>query len=569
MVSAGSSAVPGTIEHKPVPLGSLDSHSSDVRDFGRAADTLNVDINRVNEPQRRLGMVRRLDAQQSGPIRLMFSYAGLCSRYFELVGGGGLILVRGDYYGGILVPGGQPGVSVDETQITTPTPDVQPLSVFTANPDSSVALEWRFPDGTKLAPFGAEYVVVLRKIGSEPDSIDDEDATEIYRGLGSSYVDEDVNTVEGVFYKAWVQYTTGLSDSKSASSLANIIFVDPTAAAGGNGRSWGTAYNKLQDAVDDYEYGDEIWIAPGTLTRKGTDTHVADTSGLDDADVVDMKIYGAVPSGSISLDEQDYESQSTVLDGESACSHAFNFDGDLLTIVGVDAQGGTGLDEGVSGLFADHRSGDTSSVVATGCLFTGIAGNFYSLEVSDGDITVSGCNFSGGLGVSVTSSSTPNTVDASSCSFSDGARLFHSAVGTVGNSVTVTGCSTIDLLVCTNAAVNITNCTWKRALMRNLSSGVISSCTASSGLAVGNGGGMSIESCDDLSVTSCTISGCSATHRGGGIYITSPSTNVLISGCTFINNTAGIEGGAVYNQGSVAVLSSNTYSGNVPDDVAP
>ena len=49
---------------------------------------------------------------------------------------------------------------------------------------------------------------------------------------------------------------------------ARVITVDDDADVGGDVLSWETAYKYLQDALDDAESGDEIWVAEGTYTHQ-------------------------------------------------------------------------------------------------------------------------------------------------------------------------------------------------------------------------------------------------------------------------------------------------------------
>ena len=50
------------------------------------------------------------------------------------------------------------------------------------------------------------------------------------------------------------------------SASAEIFYVNSNAAAGGDGTSWETAYNDLQDALamTVSGRGDQVWIAQGT-----------------------------------------------------------------------------------------------------------------------------------------------------------------------------------------------------------------------------------------------------------------------------------------------------------------
>ena len=78
-----------------IRLGTLDSQSNDVRDFGRASDLVNVDIDKTNEVSRRKGYIRRLSSQGAGPIRFLHSYGGICGRFYQYSAGGGLIKIDG------------------------------------------------------------------------------------------------------------------------------------------------------------------------------------------------------------------------------------------------------------------------------------------------------------------------------------------------------------------------------------------------------------------------------------------------------------------------------------------
>ena len=49
----------------------------------------------------------------------------------------------------------------------------------------------------------------------------------------------------------------------SLSIFGKVIYVDDDANAGGDGASWDTAFNYLQDALSDAQYGDEIRVAEG------------------------------------------------------------------------------------------------------------------------------------------------------------------------------------------------------------------------------------------------------------------------------------------------------------------
>lgn len=601
--------------HKVIPMGPVETKSNDVRNFGRAVDTLNVDINRVNEPQRRLGMVRRLAEQQSGVIRLMFSYSGLCSRYFDLAGGGGMIFTHGEFYGGILTPGRQPGISILPTLPETPTVGILPLSEFVALGGGSIHLEWRYPDGSKQAPFGAVAVVIMRKAGAEPESIDDEDATEVYRDLGYSYIDEEVDDAQSFFYKAWVLYQGRQSAPKSASVLTDVIFVDKSAAAGGNGKSWDTAFQHPQDALDVFEDGDQIWASKGTYTRKSAaDRRVIDSESLSLADMTNVIMYGGMESGDLILTGRDYTSNPTILDGENFCYNVFRFDGESLVFDGFTVRRGRGAatgsfwdryGAGVEVVHRDLTSGAIVSSVMTDCRFedcraqgNGNGGGVYAFQ---GSFSFESCVFDschaggtsgsgGGLAVdNYYYAPMVGDVDVVDCLFTscrsdkNSGGGFYVSGRNWNTALSVSGCSfsscfaldngggmVVEDESCSSMSVNADftgNSSGSRGggLFVEVG-GTIASCVFSGNTSLFNGGGMHASSdLGLLAVTGCEFSSNTAT-LGGGVFTSGMAGSMLISSCGFTNNAQW----ALYSDDPSKVsLSELTFSGNVPGDVGP
>lgn len=88
-------------------------------------------------------------------------------------------------------------------------------------------------------------------------------------------------------------------------------YVDASAASGGNGTSWASAYNDLQLALGD-NCGD-IWVAQGVYTPS--------SSGDVDASfevVPGMKLYGGFQSGASTIDQRDVRANPTILSGDLA-----------------------------------------------------------------------------------------------------------------------------------------------------------------------------------------------------------------------------------------------------------
>ncbi|MEL7120857.1 MAG: right-handed parallel beta-helix repeat-containing protein, partial [Bacteroidota bacterium] len=98
-----------------------------------------------------------------------------------------------------------------------------------------------------------------------------------------------------------------------------FIFVDADAAGGGDGIAWGTAYNKLQDALDEAcgcANPVEIWVAEGTYyPDEGvtpTDNDISSTFQLCN----NVEIYGGFDGNESMLSERDFANNVTILSGD-------------------------------------------------------------------------------------------------------------------------------------------------------------------------------------------------------------------------------------------------------------
>jgi hypothetical protein len=80
---------------------------------------------------------------------------------------------------------------------------------------------------------------------------------------------------------------------------------------GGDGSSWASAFNDLQDALATATAGDEIWVAAGTY-KPTTDGNREISFNLESG----VSLYGGFAGTETDLDERDWEVNSTVLSGD-------------------------------------------------------------------------------------------------------------------------------------------------------------------------------------------------------------------------------------------------------------
>lgn len=88
---------------------------------------------------------------------------------------------------------------------------------------------------------------------------------------------------------------------------ADTLRVQQGAAAGGNGKSWATAFNSFQAALDAWKNGDEIWVARGT--------YLADIAGpfvIKDS----MRIYGGFKGTELLREHRDWFRFRTILSAD-------------------------------------------------------------------------------------------------------------------------------------------------------------------------------------------------------------------------------------------------------------
>ncbi|PEN05720.1 hypothetical protein CRI93_11460 [Longimonas halophila] len=155
---------------------------------------------------------------------------------------------------------------------------------------------------------------------------------------------------------------SGQTDPQEFSIYGDVVqtfYVDADASGADTGASWDDAFNDLQDALDSATSGDEIWVAEGTYTP-GTDRGDRFTmSGNQDG----LKVYGGFAGGETALSDRDSRANETILsgdiDGDGTLAgnsfHVVFFNGPITpdtVLDGVVIEGGSATGSG-----ADSRGG--------------------------------------------------------------------------------------------------------------------------------------------------------------------------------------------------------------------
>jgi len=191
----------------------------------------------------------------------------------------------------------------------------------------------------------------------------------------------------------------------TAALQAQVVYVDDDALPGGDGSSWATAYNDLQDALAATSTG-EIWVAAGFYTPGPPG---------DEASSFHMKnnvaIYGGFAGTETARDQRDWNANVTTLSGDVGRDDIYGSGewniqtGNSEHVVVADGLNSTAILDGftVEAGHSAHNNGagiyiPSGTPIVRHCIFdhnlagfTGGGGAF----VADGHATFEGCTFRG------------------------------------------------------------------------------------------------------------------------------------------------------------------------------
>jgi len=378
---------------------------------------------------------------------------------------------------------------------------------------------------------------------------------------------------------------------------AVTYYVDVTDGSGdGNGLSWGTAFDDLQDALSVALENDEIWVAQGTYNPTGTS----------DRDIsfrppYGVSIYGGFPTGGDTFENRDPDTYETILSGDlngndsgdprhaSRSENSYhvvvgtsNFTLDGFTISGGNADGtpDAHLEQG-GGIVLSHSSAtiqdckitdnyalygaawfnkNYSWPTFTDCDFTSNlvendGGVMYSIQAN---ATMTGCSF--------TSNSTYQsngeggaleigygTWTLTNCTFtSNVANRWGGAINCQNGTVTLTGCTLSDNSSMVGGAIRAYETTLTLSDCK-----VSDNSVAGPGTYDGIGAGIGISSDSSLQADNCIFNGNHASKYGGGIFVSS-AVDADITNCTIVDNIADTSSGYGYGDGIYMESSTTT-----------
>ncbi len=418
--------------------------------------------------------------------------------------------------------------------------------------------------------------------------------------------------------KGYVRIGLGLLIATASLAQAQtVIFVDDDAPAGGNGITWLTAYDDLQDALA--VAPDEIRVAEGTYKpgAQRTDTFqliagVAIHGGYrglgsgGDPNDRDIAAFPTILSGDIGIPADPNDNSFHVVTGSGTDTTAV-LDG--FTVASGRADGvyphnngggmynwGNGSPTVTSCVFSGNsatnagggmRNSWSSHPALTNCTFAGNAApsgaGMYNHQ--DSAPTVTNCIFIGnssteaGGGLLNDHGCSPTLTN---CRFlGNSAPLGGGMYNWVASNPTLTHCTFIGNLATTegggmfngeSSCPTLMNCAFSGNSAEHAGGGIrncdssplLVSCTFSGNSAANDGGAVDNITQSHAMLINCMFTGNSSTYGGG---MRNDDSNSTLVNCTFTGNTARTWGGAIYNWNSSPSLANCIIWGNVPEEV--
>lgn len=289
-----------------------------------------------------------------------------------------------------------------------------------------------------------------------------------------------------------------------------VLYVDIDATGGNNGTSWADAFVSLTDALSAATSGKQIWMADGTYVPGVSRSSTFTLKG-------NVTVYGGFAGTEDSLAQRNPGANLTILSG--------------------DVNGDDGADD-LTGDTAHRNRIDNTYHVVTGvdnAVLDGvvIAGGYANVQ-NEADPNGLG----GGLYAAGVSPGIQNCVFVNNYAYSGGAAWFDN-----GSTSGVKRCQFIG---------NVAE-VYGGAVSTFRASPVFERCVFSGQTVKDNGGAFYFNDRDsNPMLINCLVCGNESTSFGGALRIAGAATNITTAvNCTFADNHAGVNNGAVYVRGNV------------------
>jgi predicted outer membrane repeat protein len=367
--------------------------------------------------------------------------------------------------------------------------------------------------------------------------------------------------------------TDGNANTDTCHALVEVVdtfnttkfYVDST-VLGGDGLSWATAFNHLQDALTStcLHDGDTICVAKGTYYPDegvGFTDNARDSSFYIPSGVV---VLGGFPTGGGNLASRDWEAHKTILSGDidqtiDSLNNAYH------VVTTTKASSNTYVD----GLCIVNGNADTGSGSASNTNNNG--GGWFNNGANSNapsNPTIVNCRFENNT-ARISGGALHNDGQNGACSttlqhcfFAENRSGFGGAIANIGSgfsSPSILNCRFLDnqslyggAILNSKCTLIIKNCAFERNIALMIGTGT-------------QGGAIHNTDCETM-ITNCIFSENSSTSGGAVFNQANDNDNItMIRNCIFIENSA-FDGGAVFNQansdGILTIITNCTFSKN-------